>query len=66
MSESQRTIEEIRESIGEQIAINARLVAEIQALKEELEFAQTEARRWHSAYAEARSEAGWIVENQRY
>lgn len=66
MSEAQRTIEEIRESIGEHIAENARLVAEIKELKEELEFAQTEARRWYSAYAEARSEAGWIMEQRRY
>ena len=56
MSESQRTIEEIRESIGEHIAENARLVAEIKALKEELEFTQTEARRWYSAYTDQKLE----------
>ena len=56
MAESQRTIEEIRESIGEHIAENARLVAEIKALKEELEFTQTEARRWYSDYIDQKLE----------
>lgn len=60
MAESQRTMEEIRESIGEQIAENARLVAEIKALKEELEFTQIEARRWYSAYMDQK------LEVQRY
>lgn len=56
MSESQRTMEEIRESISEYVAENARLVDEIKALKEELEFTQTEARRWYSAYADQKLE----------
>ena len=60
MSESQRTMEEIRESISEYVAENARLIAEIQALKEELEFAQTEARRWFNACADQK------LEVQRY
>lgn len=60
MSESQRTMEEIRESISEYVAENARLVDEIKALKEELEFTQTEARRWYSAYIDQK------LEVQRY
>lgn len=65
MAESQRTIEEVRESIGEQIAENARLIAEIQSLREELELARAEARRWKAARDEIRSGAGWIMEQQR-